>query len=600
VSQQTPITADTITGPEDLRALNPEEADAFAGDVRRFLLENISKTGGHIGANLGTVELSIALHRVFHTPDDSILWDTGHQGYTHKIITGRAKLFPTLNTYRGMNRFVTRMESDHDPIEASHAGTSISVALGMALARRLSGNEHGVVAVIGDGAMAEGMAFEALNHASVEDVNLTILLNDNGFAISPGFGALHEAFQCDGDAAGDFFRALGYGYVGPLDGHNIAAVESALTQARDADQVTVVHAKTEKGHGWPPAKDHPFRQHFSFPFDIETAEIRPGFQSVGYPDVAGAVVCEEMEHDTSIVAITPSTLYATGLAGAFAKFPDRCFDPGMEEQHAMTLAVGLALEGLKPVVAFQSTFMQRAFDQLIHDVCFMKLPTLLLSFRSGFSGYDNPTHHGVYDFAYLRGLPNLDVMYPKDRFEAERMISDSLQTLDHPVLILMPYGPVDEIDDRVLQETRSSFARAEVVATGHDLLLVTVGHKFAVAAEVVDSLRNQGHDVGLVNLRHIKPLPEAQLATLMADASKVVTLEEAVKEGGIGSAIADLIVDRDIAVEALRIGLPTTFIEPGSNDELCKAYGLDPEGVLDRITKRWPRFKDTATDGSQS
>jgi len=584
------ISPETISGPEDLRDLSPDELVSFAADVRRFLLETISQTGGHIGANLGTVELSIALHRIFNSPDEPILWDTGHQGYTHKLITGRAKLFPTLNTYRGMNRFVTRMESNHDPIEASHAGTSISVALGMALGRRISGNNNAVVAVIGDGALAEGMAFEALNHASVEDVNLTILLNDNGFAISPGFGALHEAFQSNTDTPATFFRALGYGYIGPVDGHDIAAMETALQQARDSDQVTVVHAKTEKGRGWPPAADHPFRQHFSFPFDPATGAVQPGFQSVGYPDIAGAIVCEEMERDKSIVAITPSTLYATGLGAAFEKFPDRCFDPGMEEQHAMTLAVGFALEGLKPVIAFQSTFMQRAFDQLVHDVCFMKLPTLLLSFRSGFSGYDNPTHHGVYDFAYLRGLPHLEVMYPKDKYEAQRMIEDSLDTLDHPTMILMPYGPIDEIDESVLREPHASFRQAEVVETGHDLLLITVGHKFAVAKQVADTLRAQGKDVGLVNLRYLKPLPEAQLSVLMADAGKVVTLEEAVKEGGVGSAIADLVVDRDLATQVLRIGLPTIFVEPGSNDELCAAYGLDAEGVLNRISRRWPEF----------
>lgn len=585
---QARVTPETISGPEELQALSPDDAKFFADDVRRFLLENISKTGGHIGANLGTVDLTVALHRVFRSPADTIIWDTGHQGYTHKIITGRAKLFPSLNTYRGMNRFVTRMESEHDPIEASHAGTSISIGLGMALGRRLSGNDDAVIAVIGDGALAEGMAFEALNHASVENVNLTILLNDNGFAISPGFGALHEAFQSDGDAAGNFFRALGYAYIGPVDGHDILALEDALRQARDGDKVTVVHAKTEKGHGWPPADGHPFRQHFSFPFDPDTGEARPAIQSVGYPDVVAAVIVEEMEEDDKIVAITPSTLYATGLAGAFAKFPDRCFDPGMEEQHAMTLAVGLALSGMKPVVAFQSTFMQRAYDQLIHDVCFMKLPTLLLSFRSGFSGYDNPTHHGIYDFSYLRGLPNLEIMYPKDRFEAERMVSDTLRNLDHPVLILMPYGPVDEFDERVLRETPASFSRAEVIATGHDLLLITVGNKFLVAVEVVDALRAKGCDAGLINLRHLKPIPEAQLATLMAETSKVVTLEEAVKEGGVGSAIADLVVDRDIDTQVLRIGLPTVFVEPGSSEELCAAYGLDTPGVLERIGKRWP------------
>ena len=585
------ITAETIRGPEDLKGLSAAELEAFAGDVRRFLLENVSRTGGHIGANLGTVELTVALHTVFDSPRDAMIWDTGHQGYTHKIITNRAGMFPTLNRYGGMNRFLSHAESEHDPIEASHAGTSISVALGLALSRKLSGSADYTIAVIGDGALAEGMALEALNHAVVEDTRLVLVLNDNGYAISPGFGGLHELLQREDGSAYDFFTALGLEYIGPVDGHDIDALLESLERTRYCKRVPIVHAKTVKGHGWKPADRHPFRQHFSFAFDPETGEPSEASPQTTYPDVAASAIAAEMREDPSIVCLTPSTLYATGLAPVFEEFPDRTFDPGMEEQHALTMTVGLALGGMKPVIAYQSTFLQRAFDQLIHDVCFTRRPTLILGFRSGFSGYDNPTHHGIYDFSYLRGVPNLEVLYPKDRYEAERMVRDNLRRLESPVMILMPYGPVEAFDPDVLHEPAISFARAEVVEPGEDLLLVAVGHKYRVAREVTDELRARGVRAQLVNLRYLKPLPDEQLLGLMAAHSRVVTLEEAVLDGGVGSAIAALAADFDVGCEFLRVGVPTSlFVEPGSNEELSRIYGLSTEQVRDEILIRWPEL----------
>ncbi len=580
------LTPESIRAPEELRALSLSELERFAEDVRRFLLANVSQTGGHIGANLGTVELTLALHRVFDSPRDALLFDTGHQGYTHKIVTGRAGRFPTLNSYGGLNRFLSRTESAHDPIEASHAGTSISIALGLALARKLSSDDSRVVAVIGDGSLAEGLAFEGLNHAAVERTGLVLVLNDNGYAISPGFGALHEALR-DGRAR-QFFEALGLEYVGPVDGHDLGALIPALERAKAAPKLAVVHARTQKGKGWAPADRHPFRAHFSFAFDPLTGESRVPAPPRGYPDVVAAVLAEEMERDAELVCITPSTLYATGLAGIFARHPERCFDPGMEEQHALTLAAGLALGGKKPVVAYQSTFFQRAFDQLVHDLCFLDKPALLLLYRSGFAGYDNPTHHGIYDLAYLRAVPNLRLCYPKDRFEAERMVRDELRALAGPTAILMPYGPAEEIDESVRLETPESFALPEVDHVGRELVVFAVGNRYRAALEAVETLRARGIDAGLVNLRYLKPLPESFLAEELRGVKRVVTLEEGVLEGGIGSALCALALERSLHPEWLRIGLPCTFVEPGSNAELARAWRLDGPGVLERIHARWP------------
>lgn len=594
------LTPESIRGPEAIRAASLEELEDFAGRVRRFLIDSTARTGGHIGANLGTVELSIALHHVFESPQDRILWDTGHQGYTHKIITGRADRFPTLDSRGGMNRFVTRSESEHDAIEASHAGTSISIALGVALANRIQHRPRSTIAVIGDGSLAEGLALEALNHAAVEhDAGLVLVLNDNGYAISPGFGALHEYLQSlTPDESEDgllgsrmpelLFSSLGLDYHGPVDGHDLGQLIDVLHLSRRSQRVPLIHVKTRKGEGYPPADGHPLRLHFSFPFDRETGKPAPRPGPPPYQDTAARVIAEEMEEDRRIVAITPSTLYATGLQPVFEKYPERCFDPGMAEQHAMSLTVGLALQGLKPVVFYQSTFMQRAFDQLIHDVCFMDLPTLILTVRTGFAGYDNPTHHGIYDFAFQRGLPNLRTLYPKDVYELERMVRDGLRTLAHPTLIAMPYGPGDAFDPGVLDESPEQFSRPQVVQPAKDLLLLAVGHKFSAAHEACERLRAEGVDSGLVNLRQLKPLPEPALEEILSGCRRVAVIEEGVVDGGVGAAIAAFVSDRELDCRVLRIGLPCAFIEPGSNEDLCRAYRLDADGIVARIQERWP------------
>lgn len=563
---------------------------SLADEIRQFLIDSISETGGHIGANLGTIELSIAMHYAFTSPNDAFIFDTGHTGYTHKILTGRIEKFKTLNTYGGMNRFISRTESEHDFIEASHAGTSISIALGRALTMRNSGQSSWTVAFIGDGALSEGLALEALNHASVEKgIRLMIVINDNGYAISPGFGAIHEYLQSrklGTDQSETFFTALGYKVIGPVDGHSIDDLLFAFEEAKASSQVCIIHAKTEKGRGLELAKSHPFKMHFSFPFNPETGASTLPAPVQSYQDVAALAVGDCMEKDSTVMAITPSTLYATGLAGVFNRFPQRCFDPGMEEQHAVSMAVGMALSGSHPVLFYQSTFLQRAFDQLIHDVCFANQDILILTVRSGFAGYDNPTHHGIYDFSYLRCLPNMQIFYPKDARELYEMTTLSLTKLKGPVMIHMPYGPAPK-QDIVRDQATLAIRCPELICSGKDGMIVAVGNKISSCEAVVVLMKDLGMSYGLINIRQLKPLPEIELLQLLGDVSHVVTVEEGILEGGFGSAISSLMHQHGLHAELLQIGLPCTFIEAGSNDELSAKYGLDPAGIVKQIMARW-------------
>lgn len=573
------------------KTLSREQLAALSKEIREFLIENISETGGHFGVNIGTIELSIALHYCFDSPEDKIVWDTGHQGYTHKILTGRAREFKTLNTFNGLSRFISRAESEHDIMDASHAATSLSIGLGLAISEKLNKGNNYVISVIGDGSLCEGMALEALNHISVEqDLKFIIVLNDNNYAISKGFGALHNYLVSLKSGKKDtLFTSLGYEYTGPIDGHNIESIINALNRAKESQKVPIVHLRTEKGHGYPPAKDHVYRMHFSFPFDIETGKTKQEYVVKGYQDVASEVIMDEMGKDDKIAAITPSTLYATGLQKCFDTYPERCFDPGMEEQHAMALVAGLALGGYKPIIFYQTTFMQRAFDQLFHDVCFMNLPVMILGVRSGFAGYDSPTHHGIYDFPYLNCIPNLKIMYPKDINELERMMRYNLLHLSQPCMILMPYGPLDDYSDIVdiSKESDEDFQNAEILELEGELLIITVGNKFKTAREVRTLLQKKGIDSGLINLRYLKPLPEKQLIKIMREYKHFVTIEEYVLEGGIGCSIACLILDNNINADLLRVGLPSMYAKPGSNEELTRLYGLDSKTIFNRIIKKW-------------
>ena len=573
---------------QNLKRMSADELVELSGEVRQFLIDSNSTTGGHIGANLGTVELSVVLHYLFNSPEDIFVWDTGHTGYTHKILTGRLDNFKTLNTYGGMNRFISRFESEHDYIEASHAGTSISVALGRALSLRNKERKDWSIAIIGDGALAEGIALEALNHASVEkNVNLMIVLNDNGYAISPGFGALHEYLKkrtVNSNTPDTLFTSLGYKLVGPVDGHSIKSLIEAFDEAKNSKEVCVVHIKTEKGYGLPSATSHPFKLHFSFPFDPKTGVALDQIQSLNYQDIASQAVEDCMESNEDIIAITPSTLYATGLSKVFSRFPDRSFDPGMEEQHAVSMAVGMAFAGSHPVLFYQSTFLQRAYDQLIHDVCFSNQNILILAVRSGFAGYDNPTHHGIYDLSYLRGLPNLQIYYPKNSVELYSMTFLALTNLIGPVIILMPYGPADD-SYYTRKEASLEMETPELIKKGEDGVIISVGNKVEDCIVAIDILARSGLSYGLVNVRKLKPLPESELLKILNKYDNVVTVEESVLDGGFGSSISSLLHTQKIKSNLLQIGLPCAFIEAGSNEELSVKYQIDPKGISNKILK---------------
>ncbi|MDD3158161.1 1-deoxy-D-xylulose-5-phosphate synthase [Anaeromusa sp.] len=660
-----------------LKSYTEQQLQELSGCVREFLLQNISQTGGHIGANLGTVELTIALHAVFSLDRDKLLWDTGHQGYTHKLLTGRAKQFATLNAYGGMSRFVCPAESEYDILDATHAGTAISAAYGLAQAKALRDEEGYTVAIVGDGAMAEGLTWEGLNHAAAQPVpGLIVVLNDNGYAISPGFGALHNCLQSG--HMREWCEALGMDYIGPVDGHDVAAVKAALERARarlthpnlllrrgvaagdgvgepggttplkrpntprflaepplsrgdfsggcypipsfggvsrsdgvesplergaakqrgvlipsrggvppqggGVGKLPFIHLRTQKGRGWTPADSHPYRMHFSFAFDPQTGQAKTsGVPSKTYPDWTAAALEKAMESDESIVAITPSTRYATGLDRIFSRFPARSFDPGMEEQHALTFAAGLALGGAKPVVCYQSTFMQRAYDQLYHDICYPNLPVLLLLARSGFAGYDGPTHHGIYDVPYLRSLPNLRLLYPKDGQEAQQMVAESLAKLQGPVAIAMPYGPAPE--GELAGDTR--WERPAFLEAGKDILLLATGPRLADSLQAGQRLRQEGMDVGMAQLRQLHPLDAASLLETIGTCRRVVTIEEGSRSGGVGGAVAEVLFDSAWQGELLRISLPDAFVEAGSQEELAKAYGLDADGIVEQIKRRW-------------
>jgi len=557
-------------------SMDEEQLVDLAASIRRFLISSTSETGGHIGANLGTVELTLALHSVFKSPDVPFIFDTGHQGYTHKILTKRAGLFRSLNSIGGMNRFLTPDESVHDLIESSHAGTAISTGLGLAIGRRLAGNADPVVAVVGDSALTEGNSLEALNHAVVESTNLIIVINDNGFAISEGFGGIHNVLQHDADSARKFFEALGAHYVGPVDGHDTVAIISALESVASESKLPIIHIRTEKGRGLAAAKDHPTRMHYSPPFQIDNGwpSGLPGGRS--FSDAVGNFLLEQMDLHRTMFCITPSTRYATGLDAVFAKYPSRCSDPGMAEQHAMSLCVGLEKAGMLPVISYQSTFMQRAYDQLVHDLAFSSTKAIILSHRSGLAGYDNSTHHGLYDAALLRTIPGLRIFRPSSFLDFKNLFSLELAVLDGPVVFLLPYGEEEEFP--ALTDSKST--NPVLVTKGSETLLVSVGSMLGVSKEVA-SLRGYG----LVDLRIIAPLPVEDLVSIAENYDRVVVLEEATSSGGIGFTIASSLAQASARVSIKVLSFPDVFVGPGSRKELLSLHGLDVAGILKEIDK---------------
>ncbi len=611
---------DKINSPKDIKGLKVDQLVELASEVRGEIISTVSKTGGHLAPNLGAVELTIALHHVLNTPRDKIVWDVGHQTYTHKLLTGRRKKFRSLRQYRGLNGFPKREESRYDAFGAGHASTSISAALGMAKARDLKNEDYTVTAVIGDAALSGGMAFEALNQAGALGSNLLVILNDNEMSISKNVGALSIYLNklmttplydrlrrrtqylvrktpvigprtlklARGLEEGVknlfipsiWFEELGFRYFGPVDGHNLTHLIETLERVKKIEGPVLVHVVTKKGRGYLPAEREPAKFHGLGPFDIKTGKPKKREKRLTYTQVFGEILVKLARKDRKIVGITAAMEWGTGLETFKEEFPDRFFDVGIAEEHAVTFAAGLAASGFKPVVAIYSTFLQRAYDQILHDVALQNLPVLFAIDRAGIVGGDGATHQGIFDIAYLSHIPNLVLMAPKDENELQHMLYTGLR---HDGPIALRYPKEEGRGVKMNKEFKAlSVGKAEVLYKGKDLAIFAFGsmvHPSLGAAEELNAT--------LVNLRFAKPLDKKIITTLARECGKIVIVEEGTLEGGVGRAILELLEKeglRDIKIKC--IGLPDKFLEHGSRSILLSKYGLTSQGILKTI-KRW-------------
>jgi len=620
-TESTTPTLDRISGPADLKGLKPKELIALAAELRQELISTVTVTGGHLGASLGTVELAIALHAVFESPRDKLVWDVGHQAYVHKLLTGRRDRFKTIRQEGGLSGFLSRDESEHDCFGAGHASTSISAGLGMAVAeaRKPHKADRGsVVSIIGDGALTGGMAFEGLNNAGhMEDVPFIVVLNDNEMSIAPNVGAISKYLdrvrtdtrynrakdelveRLDRLPQGDLlvelgkrmkdsfkefiyhsmiWEELGFTYIGPVDGHNIPAVMEALRRARDLQAPVFVHVITQKGKGYKPADNDHERSHaVSAPSKPKAASAPP--TPPKYQDVFADTLIELAAHDERIVAITAAMPGGTSLGRFGDVYPDRFFDVGIAEQHAVTFAAGLATAGIRPVVGIYSTFLQRAFDQIIHDVCIQRLPVIFAMDRAGFAGDDGRTHHGVFDLSYLRLIPNMTLMAPKDENELRHMIRTAIEHTEGPIAFRYPRGaglgvPYDT-DCRVLP-----IGKAELIREGSDIALVGIGSMVLTAERAADALMAEGISATVVNARFAKPLDEELLLELARTHAGIVTIEENTCMGGFGSAVLELYNREGIETPVRVAAIPDHFFEQASQNRLRELAGI---GVADIV-----------------
>lgn len=598
-----------VNSPADLRALPEADLSQVAQELRQYIIHTLSRIGGHFAANLGTVELAVALHYIFNTPEDRLVWDVGHQAYPHKILTGRRDLLHTIRKTGGLAPFPKRGESEYDTFGVGHSSTSVSAALGMALAATQHQEDRRVVAIIGDGAMTAGMAFEALNHAGSLDANLLVILNDNDMSISENVGAMSNylAKMLSGRIyyhlreagkkvlaymptmwelarrseehmkgmvlPGTFFEELGFNYVGPIDGHDLPTLLGTLRNLRKMKGPRFLHVVTRKGKGFAPAEQDPIKWHGPASFDPVTGEIpKKPPSGPSYSQVFGDWLCDAAAQDERVVGITPAMREGSGLVEFSRRFPDRYYDVGIAEQHAVTLGAGLACAGLKPVVAIYSTFLQRAYDQLIHDVAVQNLPVLFALDRAGLVGPDGPTHAGSFDHAYLRCVPNLVVMAPADEKECRLMLQTGLQ-LNQPAAVRYPRGkgpgvPVDQ------PLSTLPLGKAQVRRHGKDIALLGFGAMVPVITPLADEF-----NATLVNMRFVKPLDDALVRELAASHSLLVTVEDAAAAGGAGSAVNECLAAHGIAARVLNIGIPDKFIEHGSREDCLAAAGLDTAGI---------------------
>jgi 1-deoxy-D-xylulose-5-phosphate synthase len=616
---------DRVHNPVDLRKLAPEELPRLADELREEIVRCVSQTGGHFSSNLGSVELTIALHYLFDTPSDLLVWDVGHQTYPHKILTGRRDRMGSLRQYGGLSGFCLRSESEYDVLAAGHASTSISAALGLALARDLRKESHQVVAIIGDGSMTAGMAFEAMNQAGHLGTRMIVVLNDNSMSISPSVGALtkylnelmagrhYSKLKDDvkkmlhripgiGDpmlevakgleegirqvfTPGSLFEEMGFRYLGPVNGHSVPALLEVLGEARKIDGPVLIHAITQKGKGYKYAEEEPVEYHGPSPFDPVAGIQKKASAAPTYTSIFGNALVRLAENDPRVVAITASMPDGTGLVPFSEKFPERFLNTGIAEQHSVTLAGGLALGGSRPVVAIYSTFLQRGFDQIFHDVCLMDLPVVFAMDRGGIAGNDGWTHHGLFDYAYFRIFPNTIVMAPKDENELQHMLATALAQ-DHPAALRYPRGngvgvPMDP------EMRQLPIGKAEVLRRGGQGLVWAIGSSVHPTAEAVERLAKEGIEVTLVNARFVKPLDRellrSQVAALGAGA-RLATVEEHAVAGGFGSAVGEALAELELSgVSLLHVGVPDRFVPHGSQEVLRKTLGLDAESLYFRL-----------------
>jgi 1-deoxy-D-xylulose-5-phosphate synthase len=610
---------ETVNSPQELKKVSQELLPQLAQEIREKIIATVSRTGGHLAPSLGTVELTIALHYVFDCPRDKIVWDVGHQAYAHKLLTGRQDRFETLRQFGGLSGFPKRNESPCDAFDTGHSSTSISAALGLAAARCLKKERNRVIAVIGDGAMTAGMAFEGLNNAGDLKKDLIVIFNDNGMSIAPNVGAMSSFFSRQftrptmvflkkqienllgslpaiGDdmltfakrsqdslkaffTPGMLFEALKFTYLGPVKGHRLDHLIETLQNVKNLQGPILVHVLTTKGKGYEPAESDPTGFHGLGRFDPDTGEAKKSVGEVpSYTQVFGDTLVRLGQDDPKVVAITAAMPDGTGLVDFRQDFPDRFFDVGICEQHAVTFAAGLALGGVRPVVAIYSTFMQRAYDQVLHDVCLQNLPVVLALDRGGMVGEDGETHQGLFDLSFLRHLPNLTLMAPKDENELRDMLYTAVEH-PGPIALRYPRGKgVGVAFSSTLQKV--PIGRAEVLRSGEDLLILALGASVYPALAAAQKLEEKGFSATVVNARFVKPLDENLILTLAAKHGRVLTVEENVLAGGFGSAILELLADQGLLVAVKRLGIPDKFVEHGAPAILRQKYGLDADGIL--------------------
>ena len=612
---------ETIEKVNDIKNINSQDWDALAQEIREFLIQKISVTGGHLGSNLGAVELTMALHLALNLPEDKIIWDVGHQAYTHKILTGRKDGFESLRQYGGMSGFPKRKESCCDVFDTGHSSTSISAGLGMVKARDLSGQNQTIVSVIGDGSLTGGMAYEALNNASKLETNFIVVLNDNNMSISEnGDGAskylnnirtasgyldlkqgVFNALKGTkgGNTAidkirrakssvkqlvipGMFFEDMGITYLGPIDGHDISALVRVINEAKRVNGPVLIHAMTHKGKGYEPAERHPARFHGTEPFEIETGLPSNPRTKASYTDVFSTIMCKLGQRDERVVAITAAMPDGTGLKRFRNMYGNRFFDVGIAEEHAVTFAAGLAAGGMRPVVAVYSSFLQRAYDQILHDVCIQNLPVIFAIDRAGLVGSDGETHQGIFDFSYLSSIPNMHICAPKNKWELSDMMKFAVE-FDYPIAIRYPRGEAYD----GLKEYRQpvSLGKAEWIYQESEIALFAVGSMVKTAEEVRNSLKGKGYQVSLINARFVKPIDEEAVREACNRHQLIVTLEENVASGGYGEKVLGYMNQKGMKNNCLNICIPDVYVEHGNVNLLKKEIGIDADSITERIVE---------------